>query len=69
MVERGRARLEQTAGRLRALSPRATLERGYGIVRAGDAVVRSAAALAPGEPVEVELCEGSFGARVEKTAP
>ena len=33
-VERRRARLDQTAGRLRALSPRATLERGYAIVRA-----------------------------------
>jgi exodeoxyribonuclease VII large subunit len=65
LVERRQARLEQAAGRLRALSPRATLERGYAIVRAGDAVVRSAAALSPGAAVDVELAMGGFGARVE----
>jgi exodeoxyribonuclease VII large subunit len=67
LVERGRARLEQTAGRLRALSPQATLERGYAIVRANDAIVRSARGLDTGERVEVELAEGGFGARVEDT--
>src|SRR5215471_7152420 len=41
LVERSRARLEQTAGRLRTLAPQATLERGYAIVRANDAIVRS----------------------------
>src|SRR6266487_3895697 len=45
LVERRRAGLEQAAGRLRALSPRATLNRGYAIVRAGEAIVRSAAAV------------------------
>ena len=67
LVERGRARLEQTAGRLRTLSPQATLERGYAIVRAKDAIVRSAGGLETGERVEVELAEGGFGARVEET--
>jgi exodeoxyribonuclease VII large subunit len=67
LVERGRARLEHSAGRLRALSPRATLERGYAIVRARDRIVRSSGAVAPGERVEVELAEGGFGARVEDT--
>jgi exodeoxyribonuclease VII large subunit len=67
LVERGRARLEQTAGRLRTLSPQATLERGYAIVRAKDAIVRSARGLETGERVEVELGEGGFGARVEET--
>jgi exodeoxyribonuclease VII large subunit len=68
-LERQRASLEQAAGRLRALSPRATLARGYAIVRAGDAVVRSPAALRPGSRVDVELAEGGFGARVEETRP
>ncbi len=38
LVERRRAAVEHSAGRLRALSPRATLDRGYAIVRtaAGD---------------------------------
>jgi exodeoxyribonuclease VII large subunit len=67
LVERGRAKLEQTAGRLRTLSPQATLERGYAIVRAKDAIVRSARGLETGERVEVELGEGGFGARVEET--
>ncbi len=40
MLERRRAAIEHTAGRLRALSPRATLERGYAIVRTGDEIVR-----------------------------
>ena len=64
-VERKHARLEATAGRLRALSPRATLGRGYAIVRARDAILRSATAVSAGERVEVELADGGFGAVVE----
>jgi exodeoxyribonuclease VII large subunit len=67
LVERRRAGLEQSAGRLRALSPRATLNRGYAIVRAGEEIVRSGERLSTGERVEVELAEGGFGARVEET--
>jgi exodeoxyribonuclease VII large subunit len=67
LVERGRSRLEHAGGRLRALSPRATLARGYAIVRAGDEIVRTGTEVAPGERVEVELAEGGFGARVEET--
>jgi exodeoxyribonuclease VII large subunit len=66
-LERQRARLEQVAGRLRALSPRATLERGYAIVRASEAIVRSGDAVVAGDRVEVELGRGGFGARVEDT--
>jgi exodeoxyribonuclease VII large subunit len=66
LVERGRAKLEHSAGRLRALSPKATLERGYAIVRAEESIVRSGKALEPGERVEVELADGGFGARVEE---
>ena len=64
-VERKRARLEHAAGRLRALSPRATLERGYAIVRTHDEIVRSKEAVSKGDPVEVEVADGTFGARVE----
>src|SRR5207253_3041169 len=39
-LERRAARLESTHGRLRTLSPRATLERGYAIVRAGEQLAR-----------------------------
>lgn len=67
LVERRRARLEQAGARLRALSPRATLERGYAIVRAHDAIVRSSGALSAGDRVDVELTEGGFGATVDTT--
>lgn len=68
-LERREARLEQLAGRLRALSPRATLGRGYAIVRAGGSVVRSAEGLERGARVDVEVAAGGFGARVEETRP
>ena len=64
-VERKRARLEHAAGRLRALSPRATLDRGYAIVRSKDEIVRSAGAVVSGDPLDVEVADGRFGARVE----
>jgi exodeoxyribonuclease VII large subunit len=67
MLERRRAALEHSAGRLRALSPRSTLERGYAIVRVEDEIVRSSSQVAAGEKVDVELGTGSFGARVEET--
>jgi exodeoxyribonuclease VII large subunit len=64
-VERKRAALAQSAGRLRALSPKKTLARGYAIVRTDDGIVRSPAAVRPGQPLRVEVAEGEFGARVE----
>jgi exodeoxyribonuclease VII large subunit len=66
LVERKRARLTGTYGRLRALSPRATLERGYAIIRSGDRIVRAAAEVSPGSRVGVELGEGGFDATVEE---
>jgi exodeoxyribonuclease VII large subunit len=67
LVERRRAAVEQAAGRLRTLSPQATLDRGYAIVRTDHGVVRRAASLPIGARVEVRVAEGSFGARVEET--
>jgi exodeoxyribonuclease VII large subunit len=65
LLERRRAALAQAAGRLNALSPRATLERGYAIVRREGELVRSAARVASGDTIAVEVADGSFGARVE----
>ncbi len=65
LVERRRAALAQTAGRLRALSPRATLDRGYAIVRRDGILVRSATVVAAGDTIAVEVADGRFGARVE----
>jgi exodeoxyribonuclease VII large subunit len=62
-LERKRARLDKAHGRLLALSPRATLERGYAIVRAGDSIVRTPPPR--GTDISVDVAEGTFGARVE----
>ncbi|HZQ89650.1 MAG TPA: exodeoxyribonuclease VII large subunit [Gaiellaceae bacterium] len=64
LVERKQARLDAAKGKLAALSPKATLRRGYAIVRRDGRVV---ARVAVGERVDVELAEGGFGARVEDT--
>jgi exodeoxyribonuclease VII large subunit len=64
-VERKRAALAATAGKLLALSPQATLGRGYAIVRTDNTVVRSSEEVAPGMQVDVTLADGGFGARVE----
>jgi exodeoxyribonuclease VII large subunit len=66
LLERKRARLDTLAGRLRALSPRATLERGYAIVRTEAGIVRSADGVKVGSRVDVELAQGALGARVEE---
>src|SRR5215210_730589 len=41
LLERKRSRLDAAYGRLRALSPRATLERGYAIVRSDEKIIRA----------------------------
>jgi exodeoxyribonuclease VII large subunit len=70
LAERKRSVLQALAGRLRALSPQATISRGYAIVRTDDgAIVRSGSAVAAGSHVDVELAEGGFGAHVEETRP
>ena len=66
LLERRRAALDRSAARLGALSPLATLARGYAIVRAGGEVVRDAGAVATGGLVDVQLAQGSLGARVEE---
>jgi exodeoxyribonuclease VII large subunit len=65
-LERKRSALDAVAGRLRALSPDATLGRGYAIVRSSGNVVRSASALDSGELVDVRVSKGQFSARVEE---
>ena len=65
LLERRRAALDRSGARLHAISPRATLARGYAIVRAGGAVLHDATGVAPGVLVDVELARGGLGARVE----
>jgi exodeoxyribonuclease VII large subunit len=58
--------LRHTVARLRALSPAATLERGYAIVQRGDGhVVRAASEVAKGDPVRVRLAAGELAATVD----
>src|SRR5438876_3319000 len=52
-VERRHARLEHARARLQALSPQATLARGYAIVRSNHSLVRSPPPA--GTPIEVEV--------------
>ena len=66
LLERRRFALARPGARLQALSPRATLARGYAIVRIGDAALTDAAAVSAGTLVDVELRCGSFTARAEE---
>jgi exodeoxyribonuclease VII large subunit len=56
------------AGSLNAVSPLATLERGYAIVRNSSSghVTRDAGALKPGDRIEAQLARGSVDATVNK---
>jgi exodeoxyribonuclease VII large subunit len=58
--------IEHLTARVRALSPAATLERGYAIVTLpGDGIVRSEGEVAEGALVDVRVAEGRFRARRE----
>jgi exodeoxyribonuclease VII large subunit len=69
-VERARARLDRQATALDVLSPLKTLARGYAIaLDKSGAVVKSASAVAVGDPVAVLLTEGELATRVEAKKP
>ncbi|MEU4550923.1 exodeoxyribonuclease VII large subunit [Micromonospora violae] len=58
--------LRHTLARLRALSPAATLDRGYAIVQRADGhVVRAAAEVDKGDPLRVRLADGELAATVD----
>ncbi len=66
LAERARARTERLAARLTALSPLATLERGYALVERPDgAVVTSATHLEAGDSVALRFHDGRRAARIE----
>jgi exodeoxyribonuclease VII large subunit len=64
-LERRRARLDTLNARLGALSPAATLDRGYAIVRTGDRIVRAAEEVTTGDAISVQVADGTFGATVD----
>lgn len=62
--------LRHTVARLRALSPAATLARGYAVVqRTGGEVVHAATDVSPGEAVRVRLATGELTAKVTDQRP
>jgi exodeoxyribonuclease VII large subunit len=66
-LQNERRRLAETAGGLHALSPLATLERGYSITRRlpGGEVLRDAYSTTAGEQLQILLARGSLVCRVE----
>jgi exodeoxyribonuclease VII large subunit len=68
-IELADARLRQRMQTLHALSPLATLERGYAIVQksAGGAIITEAASVEAGERVQARLAHGYLDCLVEKT--
>jgi exodeoxyribonuclease VII large subunit len=66
-LQRSRERLLPLMRTLHAVSPLATLERGYAIVTREDgAILRNAADAPPGTVVEARLSVGRVRARVER---
>lgn len=68
-LTQGLGQTRQLAAQLRALSPAATLDRGYAVVQRFDgAVVRDADDVAPGEPVRIRVARGELAATVAERA-
>ncbi len=70
LVEKRRAGMGGVAGRLNALSPLATLSRGYAVARRPDGeMLTSASQFVTGEKFNLTLHDGAVGARVEDVRP
>jgi exodeoxyribonuclease VII large subunit len=69
LLERRRTALDHAGSRLQALSPLATLNRGYAIVRADGGALREAAAVERGAALDIQLASGSLGATVDEVRP
>jgi exodeoxyribonuclease VII large subunit len=68
-LDRRRGELAQLGAAMAALSPLAVLDRGYAMVRDGDAIVRDAAVVAPGATLEVRLAKGRLAVTVDAATP
>lgn len=64
-VEREETAVHRLAAELRALSPQRTLDRGYAVVRAGDAVVRDPSQVSPGDALRIRVAGGELTASAE----
>ncbi|MEU3750860.1 MULTISPECIES: exodeoxyribonuclease VII large subunit [Streptomyces] len=64
LLDRADSELSHTRARVRALSPAATMERGYAVLqRADGSVVRSPDEVAEGEELRARVAEGEFAVR------
>ncbi|MFE2556383.1 exodeoxyribonuclease VII large subunit [Streptomyces sp. NPDC059352] len=64
LLDRADSELSHTRARVRALSPAATMERGYAVLqRADGAVVRATGEVAEGEELRARVAEGEFTVR------
>ncbi|MCC2307064.1 exodeoxyribonuclease VII large subunit [Cellulomonas chengniuliangii] len=69
LLSRAAGQTERLAAQVRALSPAATLERGYAVVQRGDgAVVRDPSEVAAGDPLRVRVARGELRAAVQAEA-
>jgi exodeoxyribonuclease VII large subunit len=67
LLERRQSRLALSRAQLGAVSPLATLARGYAIVRHEDGrILRSINQVAAGDRLEVQVADGQFGATVDE---
>ena len=68
VLERAQERVARTSRTLDALSPLATLARGYSILEhpASGAIIRTAGDVSVGEPLRARLAKGTLDCRVEK---
>jgi exodeoxyribonuclease VII large subunit len=70
LVEHRRLQLARLGAQLDALSPLATMERGYVVATAADgSLVSSVHGLAPGDPLDLHLRDGRAAVRVQAVAP
>ncbi|MFD9886431.1 exodeoxyribonuclease VII large subunit [Streptomyces alboflavus] len=67
LLDRAESELTHTHARVVALSPAATLQRGYAVLqkKQGGAVVRAADEVAPGEELRARVADGEFTVRVD----
>lgn len=69
-IDRGRAELEQQLARVRALSPLATLRRGYAVVSDADgSALSSVEGLESGSTIHVRVADGRISAVTESVTP
>ena len=70
MIGEDRARLEQLAAKLDALSPIKILDRGYALVfDSSGALIKDAGQLSAGQEISARVARGGFTAEVKKTQP